>query len=359
MGDVYDIFYSPEKVLSYGRPFIFSVGSRSIGKSTGWAIYMIDRFVKKGWQWLYTRRDETELDITRKNFYDEGMAIFNAFYGTNHRVVYRGEEYYVDGELAGFTVPLNLQQKYKSGGKYSGVRTILYDEFIITPGSGAKYIGGRAGMMQEVDAALSLYQSVDRGIGKAFRNETTFVFTGNAGSYYNPFFIEYGVDRYLRPDTKYLAPKSDSRDRLWVLESTKETEATKVIQESYAYQLSTERTRRYAYENKYDDMKESDFIMKEPHGKREPMCNIVYEGEEYVVYSFINEGFIWVGRGSNSIVPTLAITTSDHRPNYLLIQHYRGHYATQMIKQMYDLGCIKFQNMKCKLVIDFYLKYDV
>lgn len=355
MNNIYGKFYSPEHALSYGRPYVFSVGSRSIGKSTGWAIHLIDQFVKYKRQWIYTRRDEKETMKTCEHFFDTAISIYNNYHDESHTLEYKSGAYYIDGEVSGFVIPLSQQQKYKSG-NYSGVWFIIYDEFMIAPGSNARYLGGRGRMSSEVDAMSSLYQSVDRGEGRAFRNETTVAFLGNAGTFYNPFFISYGIDKYLRPDTKYLAPKGE----LYVVELTRETEATAEIKESYGFRLSSEKTKAYAYENSYADMHgDKSFILKRPSGNRAPVCNLIYEGTEYTVLSYEDSGFIWIGKGRSTEVPTLALTCSDHKPNYLLMANWRGSYVTNLIKQMYDFGNIRFGDGKAKLAIDFYLRYDV
>lgn len=352
--DIYGKFYSPQRALDYGRPYVFSVGARSIGKTTGWAIHILREFLKRGRQFIYVRRTQDETQLTAEHYFDTAASIVAKFDKCEVIVEYTGGEYYINGELAGFAIPLSLQNKYKSG-NFSGVWYILYDEFMIMPGSSARYIGGRNNSSAEVDAMSSLYQTVDRGEGKAFRNETTVVFIGNAGTYYNPFFIAYDIDRYLRPDTKYLAPKG----ALYVVEQTAETEATKEIKQSYSYLLSTQATKDYAYGNKYADlMRSKDFIQKTPQGDRTPLVTMVYEGNRYAVYAYMDKGYIWMGHGTCDGRPVISLTCEDHKPNYLLISQWRGNYVTNLIKQMYDRGSIRFQDQKCKMVLDFYLRYD-
>lgn len=352
--DIYGEFYSPVKALSYNKPLVFSIGSRSIGKSTGWAIHLLKEFKSKGRQWIYCRRTKDELQLTAPNYFDNALEIMKGYGIDIQSVEYKGGEYFVDGELAGFAIPLSLQQKYKSS-NYSGVWYILYDEFMIAPGSGARYIGGRQASSAEVDAMSSLFQTVDRGVGRAARNECRCVFLGNAGTFFNPFFVAYGIDRKLRPDTKYLAPK----DAIYVVELTRETAATAQIKNSIGYAMSTEKTRDYAYENKYADLRDDAFICSKPEGRRMPVCNLVYEGNTYGVFSYPNAGVLYICHDVADGRRDICLTNADHRPNYLLIANWHGHPITNQIKQMYDLGCVKFSDAKCKLVLDFYLKYDI
>lgn len=352
--DLYGIFYNPTKLLSYGRVLNFSIGSRSIGKSTGFAIMMLKDYIEKGRQFIYVRRTQDETQLTAPSYFDNAVDIMKSKGFDIQDFYYKGGEYYLNGELCGYAIPLSLQQKYKSS-NYSKVWWILYDEFMIMPGSTARYIGGSTGSSAEVEAMTSLYQTVDRGVGKAFRNECRIIFVGNAGTFFNPFFINYGIDKYLRPDTKYLAPKNE----IYVCELTKETEATKEIRESNGYKMSTEKTKAYAYENKYADLKGDYFITKEPEGAHIALCNFVYEGETYGLYSHLSAGYLYVCKKECVGKLTMSLTTSDHRPNYLMIKTWHNHPITQLLKQMYDMGSIRFYDYKCKMIVDFYLSYDV
>lgn len=352
--DPYGIFYNPTKILSYGKVLNFSQGSRSIGKSTGFAIMLLLDYIKNKHMFIYVRRTEDETQLTAPTYFDNALDILRSKGQEIGEFSYNGGRYYLDGEICGYAIPLSLQQKYKSS-NYSQVFWIIYDEFMKMPG-GSSYLGGRTNSMAEVEAMTSLYQTVDRGIGRAYRNETRIVFIGNAGTFFNPFYVNYGVDKYLRPDTKYLAPKND----IYVVELTGETEATKEIRESYGFKMSTEKTKAYAYENKFaDTFGNACFIAHEPIGTRTPLINLSYEGDIYGIYMYEALGFLYIGHKQVEGRKILSLTTDDHRPNYLLISNWRGHPVTTLIKEMYDKGCLRFSDMKCKMVIDFYLKYDL
>lgn len=352
--DVYGKFYSPIPLLSYNKPLSFSIGSRSVGKSTGFALYLLREFIEKGRQFIYCRRTDEELKLTAPNYFDNAVNILKANGYEVESLIYKGGQYFLDDKVCGYAIPLSLQQKYKSG-NYSEVFYIIYDEFMIMPGTTTStYLGGK-NSSSEVDAMASLYQTVDRGIGRAFRNETKIIFIGNAGSFFNPFFINYGIDKFLRPDTKHLAPKDD----IYVLEQTFETEATKEIKNSFGYLISTEKTKSYAYENRYADLSGDEFIEKKPEGTYTALCNLVVEGNKYGVYQYSDAGYVYISHKVADGRPVLSLTTSDHKPNYLMMKSWHNHPITKRIKDMYDMGCIRFYDYKCKMAIDFYLRYDL
>lgn len=352
--DVYGKFYNPTRLLSYNKVLNFSIGSRSIGKSTGFALFLLKEFIEYGRQFIYCRRTLDETQLTAPSYFDNAVNILQMSGYDIKQVTYSGGEYLCDGKKCGYAIPLSLQQKYKSS-NYSDVWYILYDEFMIMPGSQARYIGGSTNASAEVEAMVSLFQTVDRGVGKSARNECRIIFVGNAGTFFNPFFVNYGIDRYLRPDTKYLSPKDD----VYVVELTRETEATKDIKNSNGYKISTEKTRQYAYENKYADLTGDDFIEKNPHGRYAQMFNVIYDGKTYGIRQYPDAGYIYVSERECEGRPTMALTTADHKPNYLMMKNWHGHPYTKLLKEMYDRGCIRFYSYKCKLVVDFYLCYDV
>lgn len=345
---IYGPFYSPEKVKSYGRNYMFCIASRSTGKTTGWGIDTLLDFLKNGRQWIYTRRTKDELDVTKRSYFTNAAALIQEEKNLECEVKFDKGVYKVNGKTAGYAVPLNLQHKFKST-PYDGVGRIIYDEFMVSPGS-SRY------MKQEATVYSYLYQTVARGQHKSYREDVLAIFLGNAGTYYNPFFIEYQVDRYLRPETKYLAPKGVD----WVVEQLDGVEATKDFENSVVYRMSPEASKKYAFNNKYADMLGSSaFIEKTPSGDRTPLVTLQYDGESYAVYAFMKKGYLWITHGTCEGRPVIALNAEDHRPNYLLITQWHGHYITKMIKDMYEKSFIRFRDRKCKMALDFYLKYDI
>lgn len=348
LNKIFGIFYSPEKIISYGRVLNFSVGSRSIGKSTGWAILLLYEYLKNGKQWIYVRRTDDELQLTAKSWFDNAQGILRQHGYQFDDIIYKGGAYMMGDEICGYAVPLSLEHKYKST-NFSKVKWIVYDEFL--PRNGMLYLGGR-GSMVEVESMVSLYQTVDRGIGSAFRNETRIVFMGNAYSFYNPFFINYGIDKYLRADTKYLAPK----DAMYVVEMTRETEATKQIKESNGFKISTAKTKTEAYANEMSGTK-SPFI-KRYNGVKKSLFNVRYEGQTYGIYYLPGDGHIYVSSHSGTAPVTIAATCEDHTPDYYMIQRWSGFQGTIVLRQAFEMGRVMFENGRCQNFLVNYMMYS-
>lgn len=307
--DIYGDFYSPEHALSYGRPWIMSIGSRSIGKSTGWMIDTIRRYLKNGRRFIYLRRTDDEVKSTAPSCCDSACIILkNAGFAVDHIEAYRRHFWLYktenkDGketpEDIGMYFSLSMSYKLKSANfGAQNYNRIIYDEFINTDPT--KYLGTKENFTYEFDRCLELYQTVDRGVGSAFRNETQFVFIANLASYYNPIFLGLGVDEYLRTDSKNISPKG----KQWICEQTKEVKATSAYKSSFSYQLADKANQQYAYENIAFD--ESLEFVKKIDAPMRALFNIAFDGNRFGVYWVESEDVFYIS-SRLSTMNTLAL----------------------------------------------------
>ena len=63
-------FYNGKRVLSFGTPFIFSLGNRSIGKTFYWTTRCIKKYLKSGEQFIYVRRYDNDLKRVAPSFFE-------------------------------------------------------------------------------------------------------------------------------------------------------------------------------------------------------------------------------------------------------------------------------------------------
>ncbi|MBR2554134.1 MAG: phage DNA encapsidation protein [Aeriscardovia sp.] len=276
-------FISLVKILSYGKPWMFLTGSRSVGKSTGISIFHVIDFLKNGKKFIYTRRTKDETLLTCNTFYSNAIEIINR--KTDFKIkkfYYEAGKYYIqmEGEESpkecGMIIPLSQEQKYKSS-NLSGFCNLVYDEFIASDPS--LYLGSKDYPDREYNALISLYQTIDRGIDRPFRNETRFFFAANTTTIYNPIFLKLGISDYIEDHSRFISPKK----ALWVLNQIPEVKATETIKDSFAYMLSDDFNRKYSYENKGRDT--DDFIKRPPANRRLYHCTLSYKGSKYGVYS--------------------------------------------------------------------------
>lgn len=357
---IYGSFYSPLRILSYnGKLYYISLGQRSIGKSTGFTIHCLLEYLIHGKEFIYLRRDKDELDNNKLQSFENAIKIINQFYGYDVIFSYKNERdiYYINGdketgkewEKIGFSIPLSLQQKYKSN-NFSNVYYILYDEFI---SFNHRYIGGQKNMFQEVYALESLIQTVDRNVGEAYSNRVKCICIGNSITYYNPLMLSLDIDKYLNSEVKFLSPKNS----YYVLEQTNEVEATKNMKSSILYKASSEYNKKYAFNNQSTD--DNQEFIEIPHGTLNPLFNVRFDGQEFCVY-FTDDYDIYIDSKSCNVrgVQTFALSNSDHKINTILIDKWRQSEAMKLVRNQYIQGRVKFKNGRCKFMLNQYFKYD-
>ena len=350
-------WFSLRRPLSYNRYFMTITGKRSTGKSTNTSLYILLDYLIRGKGWVYTRRTKDESELTGPTWFNNAVGIINRYITKEeHRVVveYKGGKYFVNGKLAGYMIPLSLQQKVKSA-DFSTCDWIVYDEFIVF--EGGSYLGGANNPIKEYRALMSLRETVDRAIDRPHRNEVKIICLGNNESLFNPVYMGLGADRFIRMDTHYLAPKGEE----WVCVQLNPDDATKAedYKESIGYKLADQRTREYAYENKSKEESASKvFVKKLTHTMRE-LCNLHFDGFNMILCADFRQGYVYVKSGYRQGLDDYALTFEDHRPNYMLTLTggSEGYLAT--LKTFYNSGNVWFENMRCKYCIDNFYKYVI
>lgn len=352
---LYGDFWSPQHLISYGRTMMISVGSRSIGKSTGIEIYFIKDFLDNGHEFVYTRRTKDELGETCKTFGEGGVDILrdNGYDIVEYK--YDAGEYKIktskdeDFRVCGYAIPLSQQYKFKSG-HYYNVHNLLYDEFIAPMPK--MYLGTKANFLIEYDFLINLAKTIDREKGKAFANRLKIFMCANADpgkqTLYTPVFVALGADKYIYPDTKICAPKG----KKWVLEFTSQVAATKNFENSNLYQLSTDADKASTYANQIINSNEA-FVNKIDRPMR-PIINLKYNNDTMGVYEVPSMGLIYISHKPSTLF-TIALTTEDHdKINYMLAFKYSDSPYMKIIKDAIYSGYICYENNKIKQYISRY-----
>lgn len=356
--DIYGKFYSPKRLKSTGRALLISMGYRSIGKTTGWGIEFLSEFIaSKGVkQVLYIRRTKKELEGSAPTAFSNALRIYNKFYNKHYVMKYEKNTYYIKGEkfddyvVFGYAFDLNGEDTLKSI-PFDNLYWGMYDEFL--PRRGTKYLGSKDTPYVEWDCINSLFQTIDREIGKAYANRFRLVCIGNNLTYYNPIIMKLGADKYLKTDTRMLNPKGD----VYAIEQTQpgDIEATDDMMESNAYKLAShdDKSVRYAFGCGLDD----DAFIGTPCGKVTPYCNVLYRGHRMGVGYDENYMFYVSNRGNTSDV-VLALTLEDHGYNRVLAQQANSRVEMKMLRDAYVDGEIIFENGKCRYDINQFFMFD-
>lgn len=347
-------FWTPKNILTYNKPWNFITGSRSVGKSTGLAIYFVLDYIVNKHKFVYSRRTKDETLLTCGTYFGNAISIINS--KTEIRIqdfYYEGGHYYIkyngmeNPEECGHTIPLSLEQKYKST-NLSDVFNVIYDEFIAKDSTG--YLGTAAHPETEYIHVLSLYQTIDRGIDTPYRNETRFFFSGNTATIYNPLFLSLSISSYIDDRARFISPKN----KLWVLERVAYVEALGDVETSFAYQLATEQERAYAYENKGADP--TSFI------KQPGVCHydytVILDGTQYGISHDADNNF-YIQRPRPEVgAQRISLDIKGHDGNDLMLIHKWSLFPImRVVSSAYQRGQLFFYSGKAQNAFLKYLRF--
>lgn len=350
-------FWDIKKILTYGKPAMIVTGSRSIGKSTQVALLCLLTYQIFGKKFMYIRRRPIDVQKTYKTFFNNAVEIYNRYLPLRKIQGFKAHEgrywiaYTLDDdespvwEECGCYVALSQEENYKSN-SFSEYVIMIYDEFISKDPN--KYLGTKENTDAEWDALMSLYQTTDRGIDTPFRNETALFLLGNKSTVYNPVALSIGLVDYVNKGARYTNPKG----KLWVWEDVDHVEATNEYEESYAYQLSTEHTKRYAYENEGKDRGE---FIKRPDIARY-YITLKLKGNLYGIY-YDTDGAYYIDKPKDYYA-TISLDVSGHtKSDVQLIRKWTTSPITQELSRAYSEGRLFFGNGKIQALFLKYLEF--
>lgn len=349
-------FWTPKKSLTYNRPIIAVTATRSVGKSTGVACYVLLDFLVNEHKFMYVRRRQRDTYKTCKTFFNNAVAIINKYTPFNIKgFKYDGGFYYIATDLdadeqpvwrvCGLAFPLSEEEDLKSS-VFSDYFTVIYDEFISKDRN--KYLGTKNTPEMEWESVVSLYQTIDRGVDRPFRNETRVFLLGNKATIYNPICISLGISDYVRKGQHFTAPKG----KTWVWEDLDRVDATAQIEDSFAFQMSTDSVKDYAYRNLGKDSNE---FIKKPNIARY-VATVKLHGVLYGIYR--DDDYYFYIHTPKPNYAVFALDVNSHTESDLqLIAKWRESPLMQMLSDAYKRGMLYFGNGKIQNAFLLYLEY--
>lgn len=191
-------WYDISRIRDAGCDYNFIVSGRGPGKSTAMVNHLIDSYFN-------TKSDYgNPAQFARIVRYDWAISRtmmtgwFNEV-NKEHLAMYGYGEYYKGGEWrfypiedkeaeeeasyqpAGYILPLNAQDEYKSGVDFSNVTNVVFEEFV--------QLRERDYVESEVELFLSAMSTIVRN-----RHNVRCWFIGNTLTKYNPYFELFGID---------------------------------------------------------------------------------------------------------------------------------------------------------------------
>lgn len=318
-------YWNPQKLLSHNKLFNFVIGNRGGGKSFGAKRLAINNWLKKGEQFVYVRRYNTEFG-TIQTYFDD----IKQFY-PDHEFEASGGEFKIDGETMGYYLPLSTSSKNKST-SYPDVTLIVYDEFIIDKGA-YHYL------KEEVTVFLDLYETIARP-GTVDRKRTLVLFISNAISSVNPYFVYFGITP--KRNTQFITKTSIC------VEMYKGTEFTERKRLTEFGQL-IEGTRYGSYNLDNEFYRDNYNFIEKMSGKCIPWCRFKYLDSVYNIWFGCESGYVYFNmKKCPDSTPIFCLTGADHCVNIILINSIKSQPMMKNIRQAYDMGLVRFDGLKSK-----------
>ena len=326
------IYYNYDRIISYDALLNILIGERGVGKTYGASKLVVKDFIKRGRQFVYLRRYKTELSKSSKKFFSE-LIKNNEF--PEHQLEVKGSTFLIDEQIAGYSMTLSTAQQLK-GTNFTGVRYIIFDEFLIEEGQGHY-------LKNEVLSFLGLIESVAR------MHDIKVFMLANAVSEINPYFLFFDLTLPYNNDIKLF---KDNLILLQYMRNEAYREAKK--QTKFGKLIAGTDYEDYAVNNKfYDDNK--NFIEKKS-GKAKFSFSFIYKGNTLGIWIDYDNGKMYV---SNDFIDNglcFATTTEDHSPNTMLYSIAKKYNCWNSFIQNFKLGNVYFENVKIKNISKEVLK---
>ena len=347
-------YYDGTKLLSLldingKKPEIYiCTSNRNAGKTTYFNRYLINRFLNHSEKFVLLYRYNYELSGCHAKFFNGIKSLFFQNYEMTSKPRAKGAfselflaETGTDEEKpCGYALSLNNVDNIK---KYSHMfqdaYRILFDEFQSESGRYAD---------KEIEKFLSIHTSLARGGGKQVKYLPVYMLS-NTVSLLNPYYVDMGISERLQENTKFL--KGDG----YVLEAGFNKNASKAQEES-GFNRAFKNNSYVHYASNAVYLRDDKNFIEKPTGKSTYLATLKFEGNEYAVREFYEDGVIYCDDRVDKTNPNkLVVTTNDHSINYVMLS--KNSFFINQLRFLFEKGAFRFKNIKCKQAILNALKY--
>lgn len=341
-------YYDGTKLLSMkdingNKPEVFiCVGNRTAGKTTYFMRMAFNRWIKKKKKFAILYRFNYELDDCAENIFKDLRTLFFPEYilesEPRSRATYH--ELFLNHESCGYAITLNNADIIKKKSHlFSDVDLIIFDEF---QSENNHYC------VDEITKFISVHTSIARGDHKLVRYVPV-VMISNAVSLINPYFAELGISERLNNETKFL--KGDG----FVLEQAYNENAANAQKES-GFNKAFSGNKYVAYSSQNIYLNDNMSFIEKPTGKSKYLCTLKYDGTDYAIREYPEIGIVYADTSvDSSAINKIAVTTSDHQINYIMLK--KNDFILSNLRFLFERGCFRFKNLKCKEVVLKALSY--
>lgn len=350
-----NIFYDGTKLLSLkdingNKPEIIMVtGTRTAGKTTYFRRLVVNKYMKKKQKFIVLVRWAYQVKNVEESFFKDIRELFFPWLTFSAEPLIDGKfrELFVYPndqeelkESCGYCIAINDASLVKDNSHlFTDADCMIFDEF--------QNIDNHY-CPDEVKKFRSIHTSVARGQGKQVRYVPVYMMSNNV-SILNPYFTGMGISTRLDSKTKFLKGKG------FVLEVTNNETASKAIKESafnsaWIDQSVTEHEADNVYLN------DNYAFVEKMTGNNRYLCTLKYEGKDYALRSYDEQGIIYCDRTADATFPTkFSVTTDDHQVNYVMLKNNDFFFAK--MRYFFARGCFRFRDLDCKECIIKTLSY--
>lgn len=319
------MYYNYSKVLSYNAMFNFIIGERGVGKTFGAKQYCINRYLKKGEQFVYIRRYKTELKASA----GDSQKFFGqiADFYPEHNFAVSGEKLMCDKKVMGYVLPLSVANILKST-SFNKVTTIVFDEFIIDKGC-YHYL------QNEVEQFLDMVETIAR-----LRDVRVF-FLGNAISITNPYFTYFNLSLPYKSDIKTY------RDGLILVNYIKNIQYREVKHKSkFGRLIAGTEYAKYAIDNEF--LRDSKTFVKKRTPESQHYFTLRYHGFTFGVWNDWDKGELYISNTYDPQCPIIfSVTSEDHDEQSLMLK-LRSSLFFKSVIEHYRLSKLFFESQTIK-----------
>ena len=329
-----NIWYSYDRICGFNAVFNFIISERGCGKTYGALKMVIKDFIKNGNEFVYLRRYKSELNKAVPKLFD-ALIHNNEFPDYDFKIeankfFIRAKEEEHDKKAwikIGEAVALSTASILKSS-DFSGVKTIIFDEFLLSTGI-FHYVKG------EIESLLDVVETIGR-----LRDIRVF-FLGNALSQTNPYFAYFDLSLPYNSEFKTF------KDGLIVVNYAKNPAyREKKHQSKFGRIIEGTSYADYAIDN--DWMNDDDgFIGKKLEGSRNYSV-LVIDGKKYGVWKCKANGRLYISNDYDPKNPCIfSFDIKDHKEDNVLVSAKRSPWFKAVIDE-YKLGNVWFEDINIK-----------
>lgn len=335
-------YYDGQKLLSMKdlngeTPEIYiCTANRTAGKTTWFNRKLVNDFKKKGWKFALIYRYKEDLEAVSEAFFKDIGRLF--FQGDEFSQKERANGKYVELFLndipCGYAIPMSKPENIKKySAVFSDVKQMLFDEFQLESGMYLK---------DEVGKLHSIHTSVARGNFEQVRYVPVYL-VGNPVSIINPYYVQFGIAKRLKQDTKFL------RGDGFVIEQGYNEGAFHAQMQSgfnRAY-MSGGGSQEVAYAAQGIYLNDSQAFIDKPKGKSRYLVTLRYDGRDVAIRSYPDLGIVYADLNADLSFPTkITVKSEDHDVNYVMLR--MGAPIIMTLRWYFEHGCFRFKDLLCK-----------